>query len=385
MKKKLFDANTSRDLQHIKSLFENDQELSYKVFQHMPIAICITNEDGYFTDVNATYCDLYGYTREELIGQNFSIVVPEETQPELVELHDQFMKDEYELSGRWRVQHKSNEQFDIISNAAHLQSIKTKEPRKMTLVVRADELHQTISRLETTINILERKIEAQDLAHRLAEHDMRNRLATIISVADILSKSEVDKQQMKWINTIKDIGADTLQLLTSAKDYADMERGEYTAKKEDFDLVSCIANLTNGYKNNIAAKKLILQMMLNGKEIEYGDDEILITADKFYIEHLFQNLIGNAIEASPKKETIDIQLETSDQLKVHIRNQGAIPKSVRKEFFSKYITSGKERGTGLGTYIAKMIAELHDGDITFITGKKKGTTITVHLPLELVK
>ncbi|AZQ44339.1 PAS domain-containing sensor histidine kinase [Nonlabens ponticola] len=380
--------NAQQGLNTIKGLFEHDHELSFKVFQHMPIGICVTNANGHFTDVNATYCDIYGYTREELIGNPFTMVVPDESQDQLVNLHERFLKDEYELTGRWTVYGKSKEKFEIITNAAFLKEYDTENDeediRKMTLVVRADELHRTIARLETSIEILERKLETQDLAHRLAEHDMRNRLATIVSVADILAKTDVDEKQMKWIETIKHIGIDTLQLLTSAKDYADMERGDYEPKIEEFDLIQSLETMTKDYKDLINRKKLKLTMKLDGEEVIPGETSLRIKADKFYLDHLFQNLLSNAIEASPKKERIKIKLNTDDVLLVHITNKGNIPKDVRENFFSKYVTSGKERGTGLGTYIAKMIAELHEGDITFITGNKKGTTITVRLPIKIV-
>ena len=55
--------NAERQLSSIKSVFENQNDLSFSLFQHMPIGICVTDSKGYFTDVNASYCDIYGYTK----------------------------------------------------------------------------------------------------------------------------------------------------------------------------------------------------------------------------------------------------------------------------------------------------------------------------------
>ncbi|PRP66440.1 ATP-binding protein [Nonlabens agnitus] len=63
---------------------------------------------------------------------------------------------------------------------------------------------------------------------------------------------------------------------------------------------------------------------------------------------------------------------------------GMIPEEIQPTFFEKYTTSGKDRGTGLGTYIAKMIAGFHGGNISFISSKEQGTTLFVVLPIECV-
>jgi PAS domain S-box-containing protein len=372
--------DAERQLSSIKSIFENQNDLSFSLFQHMPIGICVTDSRGYFTDVNASYCDIYGYTKQELIGLNFTEIVPEETRELLMNHHEEFMEKEYELQGKWKVQDKKGEQFDIIANAAFLRDVKTDEKRKMTLVVRAEELEDTILRLETTIEILEKKLETQDIANRLAEHDLRNRLSSIVSIATILSSSDIDEEQNKWVETIKRIGKDTLHLLSSARDYAKMERGEYEANIQEFDLIASIATVTKDYIGVIAEKELEILMLKNNSEVEPDEDKLMIQGDQFYLEHLFQNLIGNAIEASPKKESILIEITSDKEFKINISNKGFIPTDIQGRFFEKYTTSGKDRGTGLGTYIAKMIAEFHGGNITFISNEKDGTTLIVHMP-----
>ncbi|KQC33566.1 histidine kinase [Nonlabens sp. YIK11] len=377
------DHNTERQLQSIKGIFEDQNALSFNVFQHMPIGICVTDSNGIFTDVNATYCDIYGYTKDELIGNSFTYVVPEEYQEKLVSYHDEFMKKQYELQGRWTVKNKNDEKFDIIANAAFLKTADD-DKRKMTLVVKAEELEDTVKRLETTIAILERKLETQDIANRLAEHDLRNRLSSIVSVADILSKSKVDEKQRKWIDTIKRIGKDTLLLLSSARDFARMERGEFEPTITEFDLVTSLANVTKDYMETIEQKELEIYMLQDGRELEPSTDEILVKGDEFYLEHMFQNLLGNAIDASPKREKITIDIKCDDELKISFSNMGMIPEEIQPTFFEKYTTSGKDRGTGLGTYIARMIAGFHGGNISFISSKEHGTTLFVVLPIECI-
>lgn len=375
-----FQRKTENELASIKSIFENNNDLSYEVFQQMPIGICITDPNGLFTDVNTTYCDIYGYTSDQLIGKSFTIVVPEDNQGTLEKLHEDFMTREYELQGRWTVQNSNNEKFEIITNAAFLQDERTQEKRKMTLVVKASELELTIQRLRTTIEILENKIKTQDIANKLAEHDMRNRIGSMVSISDILSKSDLDPTQAKWVRMIKDIGNDTLNLLTSAKDYAKMERGDFEPDIAQFDLFELIASTTSEMIDLIEEKATTIELYHNDTVAEPEEDILLMQGDKFYMKHLFQNLLRNAIEASPSGNVVSISVETNNLFIINIKNTGVIPEKLRTVFFDKYVTQGKDSGTGLGTYIAKMIAEVHNGNLTFLTGKDNSTTLILELP-----
>lgn len=375
---------TEQELATIKSTFEDNNKLSYEIFQQMPIGICITDPEGYFTDVNTTYCDIYGYTRDELIGKPFTIVVPTDNHQTLKKLHDDFLQKEYELQGRWTVQNSRSETFEIITNAAFLQDERTKEKRKMTLVVKAAELELTVQRLRTTIEILENKIATQDIANRLSEHDMRNRIGSMVSIADILSKTELDPVQSKWVRMLKDIGNDTLNLLTSSKDFAQMERGEYTPELSQFDLLELIASTTGELRDLIDEKKAEIELYHNDKIAEPEEDELVMEGDKFYMKHLFQNLLRNAIEASPEGKKVTVSIETNNLFIINIENTGSIPEKMRPNFFDKYTTEGKDRGTGLGTYIAKMIAEIHNGNLTFLTGKDNSTTLVLKLPKSIL-
>jgi diguanylate cyclase (GGDEF)-like protein/PAS domain S-box-containing protein len=59
------------------ALRESEQRFRQLVEQ-APIAISVTNVHGYFESVNPAYCDLYGYTADQLIGRHSSMIVPEE-------------------------------------------------------------------------------------------------------------------------------------------------------------------------------------------------------------------------------------------------------------------------------------------------------------------
>ncbi|WP_051907959.1 PAS domain-containing sensor histidine kinase [Flavimarina sp. Hel_I_48] len=377
-------SKTALDLQFIKSAFEKDNDLSYKVFNEMPIGICITNEQGFFTDVNQAYCDIYKYSSDELIGKEFTMVVPKAERPVLEKLHEDFLSKKFELRGKWTVQDKYGKKFDIVTNAAYMDGEVDKKPRKMTLVVRAKDIDDTLNKLRLTIEILESKITAQDNAKELAEHDMRNNLGAIVSIASILENSKPTEDQLKWLKMIKNIGNDTLELLEASNGYAKMEGGNYKPKMQNFDLFEVIKFQMQEIIENNVDKEISPQYFLDGRELEKEGQQLELNADRFYIKRLFKNLLNNAAEASPKKATVNISVNTDKSLLIEVTNQGLIPDTMRDNFFEKYTTAGKDKGTGLGTYIAKLITETHGGSISFKTNDEVGTTIYINFPKDMM-
>ena len=79
---------------------------------------------------------------------------------------------------------------------------------------------------------------------------------------------------------------------------------------------------------------------------------------------MLSNLVKNALEASPDGGRVSVVLRAGTTLDVVIANAGAVPVSIRGNFFEKYSTAGKKDGTGLGTYGARLIAETHGAKIS---------------------
>ena len=68
----------------------NSDGLLSVVFNSVSMGICITDRHGNFVEVNREYCRIYGYTREEMIGKSFTMVLDPVHHAELKQLHDNF-------------------------------------------------------------------------------------------------------------------------------------------------------------------------------------------------------------------------------------------------------------------------------------------------------
>ena len=118
-------------------LAENPARANAIINSTNEVGICITNQQMEFVAVNDEYCRLYGYERHELIGNKFTMIVPEEYKEQMQHLHDKFMRDKREVARDWTVATK-NGPLDISVDTAFSDKIFGGEPHKITLVIKAD-------------------------------------------------------------------------------------------------------------------------------------------------------------------------------------------------------------------------------------------------------
>ncbi len=373
------------ELKEIKEAAEKQDGVPKDILKVLPIGVCLTDEDGIFDFVNSRYTEIYGYESDELIGQPFTMVVPDGQKEDMVGRHDKFMVDKNEVEGMWEVQRKNGEQFRIQANAALVERSGSEGPYKMTFVVDITDAHAAIDHLSATVEMLGRKMEAQELSSHIANHDLRNNLANISQLAELLQDTQLSDKQQQWIELIHKLSRRTLNMLQTSGDIQKMEQGNYELNCSEFDLLQALLTQTQAYARERKHRKVEVETRFEGDSADYSEQMLPIAADKPYIERLFANLIGNAIEASPEQSVVLINVSTQDSLSISIHNEGVIGEDIRDSFFDKFVTSGKESGTGLGTYIAKLITDVHDGEISFNTSAEKGTTITVELPHDVIR
>lgn len=100
--------------------------------------ICITDDKGNFKYVSDRYTHVYGYTREDLIGKSFTMVVPEGDQTYMQELHDKFIAEGAEISRAWEVVGKGGKKLKIFADALFINSLGDGNAYKVTFVMPAD-------------------------------------------------------------------------------------------------------------------------------------------------------------------------------------------------------------------------------------------------------
>jgi len=363
-----------------------ENEARYRlIINSTPIAICITNEDGYYEYANPEYRRLTGYSESELIGRHFTLVVPEETQDELSTLHDEFMGRRAELEGQWRILHKDGHPITILANAAYIIDTDGR-PKKVTYVVDISELVATRRRLEDEIEKRTITEQIRDQVERVMRHDLRNPLDGIQTAAEYLLQDEEDGRRRDFVRLMLQAAQHAREQIDNSLAYARMQRGQYVINRSRINLVQLIRDVRDRMERVRAAYDVEIVLRYNGEDWSRAYD-VELWGEPGFIADSIANLLRNAVEASDRGGAVDLIVSDGVQtgqgdpaIRVDIQNDRDIPEEIRDRVFEPYVTSGKTNGTGLGMHTAKLVVDAHGGSIDITTGQGMGTTVSVLLP-----
>lgn len=217
----------------------------------------------------------------------------------------------------------------------------------------------------------------KDDVERIMRHDLKSPLTTVISLPQLLLMDEnLSQIQRGMLRRIEDAGYTLMAMVNLSTTLFRMERGSYELRPEDMDLAAVTRKVLAGFAETAAMRQVRLALLpgQQGAVIPFRGEELLCHS-------MLCNLVGNALDASPAGETVLVKLQTQDHggVRIDIVNKGQVPAEFMDRFFEKYATSGKDRGTGLGTYSARLIARAHGGDID-MTSDAGVVTVSVRLP-----
>jgi two-component system, OmpR family, sensor kinase len=183
---------------------------------------------------------------------------------------------------------------------------------------------------------------------------------------DILEKAyEGNERQLKTIN-------DILYL-------ARLGSGRIILTKSSFPVRQVIYDVVNELSSDIKEKQHKVKVNVPKKERQfYGDEHMIRMA--------VDNLLTNAIKYTHKKGHITVNLIFNKELKITVEDDGVgIPEDQQESMFEQFaridnelsITAG---GTGIGLYVVKNIADLHNGHVEVSSKEGKGSKFTLILP-----
>jgi len=217
----------------------------------------------------------------------------------------------------------------------------------------------------------------------IIRHDLKTPLNGIINLPQLMVTAEnLTPSQVEFLRYIEESGRKMLRQIDMSLDLMKIELGQYASAPDTCDLVPICREVAYLLRETVRAKRLSLELTFEGRPLTEADSLPFWGEERLCLP-LLSNLLVNALEASPEGETVSIRLERGEWVRVAIHNKGAVPEALRTRFFEKYATSGKNTGTGLGTYSALLFAKAQHGWLELITSEPGATTLVVSLPVPL--
>lgn len=252
--------------------------------------------------------------------------------------------------GDFSFQLQEKEYTGIFKSVAAMAGSLQKQRREL------EQVHKNLEiRVEERTRALKSSNERLEQFAYAASHDLREPLRTISGFSDILSNKleSVDDDTKKYLNFMKEAAMRMSSLVEDLLVYSRIGR---SGKVENVDLNDLVSNIL------IDISKLIKETDAN---IECEDLPTLII-DKVAVNHIFYNLISNAIKYRGDNDpVVKISVEESKgKWKFCVEDNGmGIDPKYHQQIFGLFTRLGSRDGTGAGLAIAKKSAEALGGDL----------------------
>ncbi|WP_394174164.1 hybrid sensor histidine kinase/response regulator [Thalassotalea litorea] len=229
------------------------------------------------------------------------------------------------------------------------------------------QLHRSQKLLADQITTLKENARLREDIERLTHHDLKGPLGVILFELNKIGDKHV-------ANSIEESVTNVLNMINNSLDIFKIENGTYPLNPDMVDLERTINRAIKSVRYLSKPKNIAI-------ELNKPDEDIYALAEDLLFLSIVNNLLKNAVEASPDNQTIRITISGSDDMACFsIENQGAIPEDLRGSIFEKYATSNLVRGSGLGAYSAKLMTEAQNGKICFNVINEEKTRFEVKLP-----
>ncbi len=375
-----------------------------ELLEAAPDAIMQVDAEGRIILLNRVTEDMFGYTRDELLGQPVNTLIPRELHARHAEHRAHYrqrpmtrtMGSGLALEGV----RKDGSRFPVEISLSPSESA---EGFRVTAIIRditerrmaADRLRrvqeeytqrlaETNAELEMTNRELERanRLKSEFLASM--SHELRTPLHTIIGFSELLAEElegPLNEKQKRFVEHVHKDSLHLLELINDILDISKIEAGRLELRPEAFDFTALVTESLASVRSLAEAKAHILETSL--------DVPTAVQADRLRIKQVLVNLLSNAIKFTPEGGRIRVEACVQEPfVAVSVSDTGVgIPVEEQDFIFDKFhqvgaTTKGVREGTGLGLAITKRLVEQHGGTIRVDSQPQQGSTFLFTLPLE---
>jgi len=349
--------------------------------------IVVIDRAGIIQSVNPGAQKLFGFSVDELLGQNVRLLMPEPYRGE----HDGYLAN-YHATGRAKVigigrevqgQRKDGSVFPL--------------ELAVGLIAAPGEGYVGVLR-----DITERKaseqalVEARDKAVRAARakaeflatmsHEIRTPMNAVIGMAGLLLRADLSDKQKRRARILSAAADRLLALINDILDFSKIEEGKLELAPHTFNALELFETLAQTLAFSAQEKNIELILRVDPALPDH------LVGDAGRLQQVLVNLVGNAIKFTLEGYVIisvrpQPSSEPTTNVEISVQDTGiGIPEDKQKTIFQAFTqadatTTRKFGGSGLGLTITRRLIELMGGSINLRSREGEGTTFTVVVPL----
>jgi PAS domain S-box-containing protein len=367
-----------------KELRDSQQNLE-GIFEGSPLGIYLANPDSHFSVVSPAFCEMLGYSREELLGKTFvDISHPDDKYVGVTPAQALLQGEVNTVSFEKRYLHKNGATVWVVINGSVLKDGQGQPKHLLAVVSDITEKRKSEEELRKAKETAQQAEEAALTAARVKSeflanmsHEIRTPLNGVIGMADLLLETPLNELQKKYAKIISDSGGGLLTIINDILDFSKIEAGKMALEILDFKLPQIIESQVDLLVPRAQAKGISVMTFVDPKLSKP------VKGDPGRIGQVLLNLLSNAIKFTERGHVVIRaelkQLRGESWIHFSVSDTGVgISKTIQKSLFTPFTqadgsTARKYGGTGLGLSISKQIVELMGGQIGLESEEGRGT------------
>jgi signal transduction histidine kinase len=222
---------------------------------------------------------------------------------------------------------------------------------------------------------------------RIVSHDLRSPLTSMQGFANMLELGlvgDLNDKQKQFVEKILSGISQLTALVENIQDAGrfDPDTGFYDMLRSQVDMADLTREIVNDHLVPAEKGELTIRTSI-------ADDVPIIYADANMLERAITNLVDNAIKYTPNGGNVDVNVYTSDRsIIVAVKDTGlGISPENQNLVFQRHVRLPRQehkkvKGSGLGLFIVKSVAQRHGGTAWVESQEGKGSTFYMRIPLD---